>query len=113
MTGDDFRELALGLEGAVEQSHMGHPDFRVNGRIFATLTADEREGMTVLPAAEQKQLVGKYPAAFRPAAGAWGRQGCTMILLSKATKRDARGALLLAWQHAIRKGPVKARGRKR
>ena len=113
MTGDDFREMALGLEGAVEQSHMGHPDFRVNGRIFATLTADERDGMAVLPAAEQKHLIDEDPTAFRPAAGAWGRQGCTMILLSKANKRDVRGALLLAWQYAMQKGPTRAKRRKR
>ena len=39
----DFRRLALALEGAEEGSHMGNPDFRVGGRIFATL-ASQKQG---------------------------------------------------------------------
>ena len=113
MTGDDFRDLALSLDGASERSHMRHPDFRVNGRIFATLTADEREGVVMLPPDEQQQVVEEHSVMFKPAAGAWGRQGCTVVALAKADKRSVRGALRLAWQHAIQKGPVKARGRKR
>jgi hypothetical protein len=103
MTGEDFRELALGLEGAVEQSHMRHPDFRVNGRIFATLTADEREGVVMLPPAEQQQLIGEHPAIFKPAAGAWGRQGYTVVHLAAANPQVVRGALQLAWQQISEK----------
>ena len=99
MTGDAFREIALNLEGAVEQSHMRHPDFRVNGRIFATLTADEREGVVMLPPDEQQQLIQDHAAIFKPAAGAWGRQGCTVVHLAKADPREVRAALLLAWQY--------------
>ena len=113
MTGDDFRELTLSFEGAVEQSHMRHPDFRVNGRIFATLTADEREGVVMLLPQEQQHLIDEHPGIFRPAAGAWGRQGCTVVSLSKANRRVLKGALLLAWQHAIEKKPAKPRGPKR
>ena len=101
MTGEHFRDLALNLDGAVEQSHMRHPDFRVNGRIFATLTADEREGVVMLPPAEQQQLIDEHPATFRPAAGAWGRQGCTVVHLATANSRAVKGALLLAWQHIL------------
>lgn len=112
MTGEDFREIALNLEGAVEQSHMRHPDFRVNGRIFATLTADEREGVVMLPPEEQQHLIAEHPKIFTPAAGAWGRQGCTVVHLAQANSRVARAALLLAWQHMMEK-PARPRTRKR
>jgi len=75
MTGDDFRELALGLEGAVERSHVGHPDFRANGRIFASLLKDERQAGLNLTPAEQRALMRAHPLVFTPASGAWGRQG--------------------------------------
>ena len=113
MTGDDFRELALGLDGVVERAHMRHPDFRVNGRILATLTADEREGVVMLVPEEQQHLIDEHPTIFRPAAGAWGRQGCTVVRLAEANSRVVKGPLLLAWQHAMEKQPAKARNRKR
>jgi hypothetical protein len=113
VTGNDFRELALALDGAVEGSHMRHPDFRVNGRIFATLTADEREGVVMLQPAEQQHLIAEHPAIFTPAAGAWGRQGWTVVQLAKANSRVMKGALQLAWQHAMEKKPARARRRKR
>lgn len=112
MTGDDFRELALSLEGAVEHSHMRHPDFRVNGRIFATLTADEREGVVMLTPEEQQQLIAGHPTVFKPAAGGWGRQGCTVIQLARANSRVARAALLLAWER-IKEKAARSRTRKR
>jgi hypothetical protein len=112
MTGDDFRELALSLDGTVEQSHMRHPDFRVNGRIFASLKADEREGVVMLPPAEQQHLIDNHPAIFSAAAGAWGRQGWTVIHLAKANSRVVRGALLLAWQHAMEKKSPRSRKRR-
>ena len=101
MTGDDFRELALGHQGAVESAHMGHPDFRANGRIFATLQADERTGMVKVEPAEQAVLLREHPDVFTPAAGAWGRQGCTLVHLEVATARVVKPAMLLAWQEAM------------
>ena len=101
--------MALSLDGAVEQSHMRHPDFRVNGRIFATLTADEREGVVMLPPEEQTHLIDEHPAIFKPAAGAWGRQGCTVVHLANAKPPVVRGALLLAWQHMLEKPAKRSR----
>jgi len=101
MTGDDFRELALAHQGAVEGAHMGHPDFRANGRIFATLQADERTGMVKVEPDEQAVLLREQPGVFTPAAGAWGRQGCTLVRLTAATRRTLKPAMLLAWQGAM------------
>src|SRR3954466_46395 len=84
MTADDFRTLALSFDGAVEQAHMGHPDFRANGRIFATLQADDERGMVKVPPDEQLQLLRVAEQTFPPASGAWGRQGCTMVRLAGA-----------------------------
>jgi hypothetical protein len=88
---------------------MGHPDFRVNGRIFATLWADDRTAMVAVAPDEQAELLRGHPEVFRPAAGAWGRQGSTLVTLSAATARVVRPALMLAWQAAVDKGPVKGR----
>ena len=78
---------------------MGHPDFRAaNGRVFASLTADEKKGMAVLTPDEQARFIDDAPAAFVAAAGAWGRQGCTMIELAKADAEMVGEALTLAWQ---------------
>jgi YjbR len=101
MTGDDFREMALGLEEAVEQSHMGHPDFRANGRIFATLMTDERSGGLNLTPDEQAELMRSHPQTFTPASGAWGRQGWTMVRLAGADRAAVRSALILAWQSVV------------
>ena len=103
MTADDFREMALAHQGAVESAHMGHPDFRANGRIFATLQADEQTGMVKLEPDEQAVLLSEHPDVFTPAAGAWGRQGCTLVRLAAATPRVLKPAMLLAWQEAVAK----------
>jgi hypothetical protein len=84
VTADAFRALALALDGAEERAHMGHPDFRVNGRIFATLQADGARGMVQVPPGEQAELIAQAPDTFSPAAGAWGRGGSTMVLLAAA-----------------------------
>ena len=114
MTGDDFREIALAQPGAEERSHMGHPDFRANGRIFATLQGDERIGMVKVSPEEQEVLLGEHPAIFTPAAGAWGRQGCTLVQLAKATPRVIRPAMQLAYDGVVSKpAPRKARAPRR
>jgi YjbR protein len=108
VTGEEFRDLALSFEGAAERSHMGHPDFRANGRIFATLRSGERLGMIKLEPDEQHALMRQHPAAFMPSSGAWGRRGCTDVRLEAADVGAVRGAMLLAWQHAMAAPPGRA-----
>ena len=103
MTGDDFRDLALGMQGAVERAHMNHPDFRANGRIFATLNTDESAGVVMLSPEEQRELLREQPGTFSPVNGAWGRQGATSVALADAEVAAARGAMLLAWQGVMQK----------
>jgi hypothetical protein len=99
----DFRRIALGMTDAVESAHMGHPDFRVNNRIFATLHADNKFGMVKLTPDQQERLVEEFPAAFAPESGAWGRSGCTSVRL-EAVDWDALGdAMTLAWRNAAAK----------
>jgi YjbR len=106
MTADDFRRLVLDLDGTEERSHMGHPDFRANGRIFASLHSNDTKGMVKLAPEEQREFMRSQPAMFEPSAGAWGRQGCTNVLLAAATAAAVRGAIILAWQAALDKPPA-------
>jgi len=101
MIADRFRRIALGLADAVEQAHMGHPDFRVNGRIFATIHGDHKYGMVKLTPEQQERFVRDYPAIFAPESGAWGRQGCTSVRLDKADEDSVGEAMTLAWQNAM------------
>jgi hypothetical protein len=98
LTAGDFRRLALGLTGAVEGAHMGHPDFRANGRIFASLHADGRRGMVTLTPAQQQEFVERAPGAFTPESGAWGLQGCTRVQLDAVDEETLGEALTLAYQ---------------
>lgn len=93
VTPNAFRKLALALPGASEGEHMGHPDFRAGGRIFASLTADGERGMVKVSPAEQRALVRSDPETFEPAAGAWGKAGCTMVTLAAAGAAEVRAAL--------------------
>lgn len=99
LTADDFRDIALRLNGATEGSHMGHPDFRAGGRIFASLHANEETGTVRLTPDEQREIIRADPRMFTPAAGAWGQQGWTVVRLEAATEAPVRAALLLAWQN--------------
>ena len=72
MRENDFRRMALGMPGAIEGAHMGHPDFRVNNRIFATLHPGREFGMVNLTPDQQEQFTGAHPEAFAPESGAWG-----------------------------------------
>jgi hypothetical protein len=113
MTVEDFRRLALSLEGAEESSHMGAPDFRVGGRIFATLASQSQGyGNLMLTPDQQAGLVGEMPEVFVPIAGGWGRMGMTHIRLSAATEGLLAGALQMAWQTRMTKNS-KPRGKKR
>jgi hypothetical protein len=94
MTADEFRRIALSFPGAEERSHMKHPDFRVGGKIFATLGYPDGEwGMVKLPPEEQHNYLTAAPDVFTLANGAWGRQGATMVRLKAAKKTLVKKAL--------------------
>jgi len=98
MTSKDFRQLALSFPGAEERVHMDHPDFRVAGKIFATLRYPaEGWGMVKLTPIEQEMFVKAQPTVFNPCSGAWGRRGCTNVRLKSARKATLRRALRAAW----------------
>ena len=99
---DDFRRIALKMEGAVESAHMGHPDFRANGRIFATLHPDGELGMVKLTPDQQQEFMRADALAFVPASGAWGRQGCTMVRLDSIDEETLGEAMTLAWQNTAK-----------
>ena len=104
MTADEFRELALSLPEASEGEHMGHPDFRVRGKIFATLAyPDDDLGMVKLTPDQQGLFVRTEPAVFRPVKGGWGRRGCTHVCLPDADEASVRQALLAAWRNTAPK----------
>ena len=89
MTAARFRRMALGLDGVVEASHMNHPDFRVGGKIFASLHEDLRSGMVKLSPEDQARFIDDAPKAFSPEAGAWGRAGCTRVSLVQPVPSSA------------------------
>lgn len=99
MNSRDFRRIALTLEGAEESSHMGNPDFRVGGRIFATLaSAKEGYGNLMITPKQQAAFVEEMPEVFIPIKGGWGRMGMTHIRLDVANEDVLVGALHTAWK---------------
>ena len=93
---------------------MDHPDFRANGRIFATLSPDGHKGMVKLTPPQQRAFIDASPGTFVPASGAWGRQGCTMVNLAAADEDTVGEAMTLAWQQtATRPRRQEVRRRKR
>ncbi len=79
MTATDFRRIALSLPESIESSHMDHPDFRVGGKIFATLDAPSKGwGMVKLWPDQQAEFIQSDPSVFKPAQGAWGQRGATL-----------------------------------
>lgn len=113
---DDFRRIALTFEGAQESSHMGSPDFRVGGRIFATLAAQAQGyGNLMLSPEAQHDLVTEQPDVFLPVPGGWGRMGATHVRLASVNEDILRGALEMAWrlrrEKSVRAGK-KAKARK-
>ena len=109
----DFRRMAMALDGVIEGAHMGHPDFRVNNGIFATLHADEQFGMVVLTPAQQRGFIADHPETFTPENGAWGRAGCTRVRLDSVHEEVLGEALTLAWQNAVHKRNSKRSSRTR
>ena len=104
MTPSDFRRIALSLEGAEEGSHMGSPDFRVGGRIFATLAAQAQGyGNLLLTPEQQAAFVAEEPEVFIPIHGGWGRNGATHVQLSAANEDLLLGALTTAWKLRVEK----------
>jgi hypothetical protein len=95
-----FRKLALSLEGAIESAHMGHPDFRVNNRIFATLSyQDKGFGVLKLTPEQQESFVAERPECFSPVHGGWGRSGMTFLHLEQAEEALIEGALATAYRN--------------
>ena len=108
MTGKDFRRIALSLPEAVEGAHMGHADFRVGGKIFATLAYEkEGYGTLLLTPDEQAGMVTDEPHIFSPVTGGWGRQGATRVNLAKVKPDVLEGALRTAWR---RRAPKRLTG---
>jgi hypothetical protein len=107
-----FRRIALSLEGAEEGSHMGHPDFRVNGRIFATLAAAAQGyGNLLLTPEEQSAFVEELPEIFVPVAGGWGKNGATHVRLAVVTEDVLTGALRTAWKLRVEKNSKSSKKR--
>ena len=104
MTAAEFRRLALGFPEATEGAHMDHPDFRVGGKIFATLGYPEMGvGMVKLFPDQQKDFVRAEPGVFAPVSGLWGRRGATYVRLTIAKKGSVRRALAAAWRNTAPK----------
>ncbi|HTW24469.1 MAG TPA: MmcQ/YjbR family DNA-binding protein [Candidatus Baltobacteraceae bacterium] len=104
VTPADFRRIALSFLEAVESKHQDHPDFRVGGKVFATLGYPRAGyGMVKLPPKEQVFFIEAEPKAFQPAVGAWGLRGSTIVLLRAAKKSSVQKALLAAWRNTAPK----------
>ena len=99
---DDFRRLALSFRDVEEKSHIDHPDFRVGGRIFATLP-DAEHGMVQLLPEQQELAIEAEPETFRPAAGAWGRKGATLMRLEEVSSEWLERTLHWAWENRTAK----------
>jgi len=104
MTANDFRKLALALPETEERAHMNHPDFRVAGKIFATLGyPDKSRGMVKLSPEDQHYFSKDHPDAFIPVKGVWGRRGATSVHLKAADKPTLRKAIQSAWRNTAPK----------
>ena len=104
MTANDFRQMALALPEAEERAHMNHPDFRVGGKIFATLGYPGRSCAMVKVSPEEQHYFSKAePNVFVPVKGAWGRRGATSVHLKAATKETLNKALQAAWRNTAPK----------
>ena len=100
MTANEFRQLALALPETEERSHMNHPDFRVAGKIFATLGyPDKTRAMVKLSPEDQHNFSKDYPDTFIPVKGAWGRRGATSVYLKPARKETLTKAIQAAWRN--------------
>ena len=104
MTANDFRKIALSLPETEERSHMSHPDFRVAGKIFATLGyPDKTRGMVKLSPEDQHYFSKDHPDTFVPVKGAWGKKGATSVVLKAAKKDVLTKAIHAAWRNTAPK----------
>jgi hypothetical protein len=104
VTVEAYRAIALAQPEAIESSHMNHPDFRVHGKIFATIPSVEKnEGMVKLTPDQQKQFVQEYPKVFSAVPGGWGMKGATLVTLAAAKKEIVNRAMRCAWRNAAPK----------
>jgi hypothetical protein len=104
MSADEFREIALSLPEAIEAAHVNHPDFRVRGKIFATMGfPDEAWAVVKLTPDQQQEIVARDPDMFQPVKGGWGRRGYTQIVLPKARTVMVRKAVTIAWHNVAPK----------
>ena len=104
MTADDFRKLALSFPEAIESAHMHHPDFRVRGKIFATLGYPDKDWAVVkLTPDEQTRFIQSDPKVFQPVKGAWGRRGNANVYLPAAKIDIVREAVTAAWRNTAPK----------
>jgi hypothetical protein len=99
--------MALALDGVMESAHMGHPDFRAHGRIFATIQHDPQWGGLMLTPEQQKLFLRDHPDSFKPAAGAWGAGGATLVHFGSLEEDTLGEALTLCWQNAAAKAATK------
>ena len=107
MTASEFREIALSQPGAVESAHMSHPDFRVAGKVFASLSyPDEEHAVVMLTPDAQEGFVAEMPRVFSAVKGAWGKRGATQIRLAEADIETVAEAIRVAWQ---RRAPARLR----
>ena len=105
VTAQEFRRMALSLPETQVKAHMGHPDFRVAGKIFATLAyPDKAWGMVKLTPVEQQMFVEAEPKSFDPCRGKWGLRGCTNVKLSAVKKATLQRAIAAAWELAAPEG---------
>jgi len=110
MTIEDFRRIALSMPEATESAHMGHPDFRAGGKIFATIWPREGWGMVKLTPPQQRELVLAEPAIFAPVKGGWGLRGATTVRLQEADRGAVQVAVAMAWGNTA---PKKRPGRRK
>lgn len=109
VTVHDFRRIALALPEASENAHMGHPDFRVRNKVFATLGyPDNAWAMVKLTPEQQASFVRAEPAVFVPVKGAWGRRGATNIRIDLADEATLRHAIVAAWRNVAPKRVLRA-----
>jgi len=102
------------MPDVAEAAHVGHPDFRVGGKVFASLGyPDARWAMVKLKPEQQATLVAAKPDVFTPVAGGWGRQGSTNVLLSAADRSAIKAALATAWENVAAKPPARRRKARR
>ncbi|MEK6703698.1 MAG: MmcQ/YjbR family DNA-binding protein [Planctomycetota bacterium] len=109
MTEDSFRQLALSMPESMESSHMGHPDFRVKNKIFATLFTgddDADDAMVKLTPEQQEEFIATNPETFTPIKGAWGERGYTQVRLATANQAAVKRAIVTAWKNTAPKGLV-------